>query len=101
MLQAHLTCAKRFNKLPREILDEDKNIKFDKRYSGLFKHNFQVFDYDLYLEENLAKDASKAKIKQAKAKLFKKYGKESKQHLRKNLFENPCIIKYKEWSIWR
>jgi hypothetical protein len=45
------------------------------------------------LEENLSKDSSKNKIKQGKQKLFKKYGKESKQYLRNNLFENPWIIK--------
>ena len=45
------------------------------------------------MEENISKDSSKNKIKQGKQKLFKKYGKESKQYLRKNLFENPCIIK--------
>lgn len=93
MLQAHLTCIKQVAKLPRKILKIDRKVKFDKNYSGLFKENYEVFGYNLYLEENLSKDSSKNKIKQGKQKLFKKYGKESKQYLRKNLFENPCIIK--------
>ena len=93
MLQAHLKCIKQVAKLPRKILKIDRKVKFDKNYSGLFKENYEVFGYNLYLEENLSKDSSKNKIKQGKQKLFKKYGKESKQYLRKNLFENPCIIK--------
>ena len=94
MLQAHLTCIKQVENLPRQIIKKDKSVKFDKNYSGLFKKNYEdVFGYNLYLEENLSKDSSKNKIKQGKQKLFKKYGKESKQYLRKNLFENPCIIK--------
>ena len=51
-------------------------IKFDKKYSGLFKKNQnseKVFGYNLYLEENLNKDSSKNKIKQIKQTLFKKY----------------------------
>jgi len=76
--------------------EEDKKVKFDKKYGGLFKKNENyevVFGYNLYLEENLGKDSSKNKIKQGEQKLFKKYGKTSKKYLRKNLFENPCIIK--------
>jgi hypothetical protein len=84
---------KQIVKLPREILKIDRKVKFDKNYSGLFKKNYEVFGYDLYLEENLSKDSSKNKIKQGKQKLFKKYGETSKQYLRKNLFENPCVIK--------
>ena len=45
------------------------------------------------MEENLGKDSSKNKIKQGEQKLFKKYRETSKKYLRKNLFENPCIIK--------
>jgi len=93
MLKAQLTCMKQLAKLPREIIKKDKIVKFDKRYSGLFKENYEVFGYNLYLEENLSKDSSKNKIKQGKQKLFKKYGETSKEYLRKNLFENPCIIK--------
>jgi len=93
MLQAHLTCMKQIVKLPRDILKIDRKVKFDKNYSGLFKKNYEVFGYNLYLEENLSKDSSKNKIKQGKQKLFKKYGETSKQYLRKNLFENPCVIK--------
>ena len=93
MLQAHLTCMKQIVKLPRDILKIDRKVKFDKNYSGLFKKNYEVFGYNLYLEENLSKDSSKTKIKQGKQKLFKKYGETSKQYLRKNLFENPCVIR--------
>jgi hypothetical protein len=89
-----LTCIKQVQNLPRQIIKKDKRVKFDKNYSGLFKKNYEnVFGYNLYLEENLSKDSSKNKIKQGKQKLFKKYGKESKQYLRNNLFENPWIIK--------
>jgi hypothetical protein len=45
------------------------------------------------LEENLGKNSSKNKVKQARQKLFKKYKETSKKYLRENLFENPCIIK--------
>ena len=89
-----MTCIKQVQNLPRQIIKKDKRVKFDKNYSGLFKKNYEnVFGYNLYLEENLSKDSSKNKIKQGKQKLFKKYGKESKQYLRNNLFENPWIIK--------
>ena len=96
MLKAHLTCIKNIEKLPRQINKKDKKIKFDKKYSGLFKKNAnyeKVFGYSLYLEENMGKDSSKNKIKQGEQKLFKKYGEISNQYLRKNLFENPCVIK--------
>ena len=96
MLQAHLTCAKQINNLPRQIDKKDKTIKFDKKYSGLFRKNKnyeKVFAYNLYLEENLGKDSSKNKIKQGESKLFKRYGETSKKYLRENLFQNPCIIK--------
>ena len=79
--------------MPREIIKKDKKIKFDRDYSGLFKENYEAFGYNLYLEENLSKDSSKNKMKQGKQKLFKKYGEISKEYLRKNLFENPCVIK--------
>jgi hypothetical protein len=96
MLKAHLTCIKQVQNLPREIDKKDKKVKFDKKYSGLFKKNQnyeKVFGYNLYLEENLGKDSSKNKIKQGEQKLFKKYEETSKKYLRENLFENPCIIK--------
>ena len=35
-------------KFPREIIKKDKTVKFDKKYSGLFKKNYEVFDYILY-----------------------------------------------------
>jgi len=94
MLQAHLTCIKQVQNLPREITKKDRNVKFDKKFSGLFKkdENYEkVFGYNLYLEENLGKDSSKNKIKQGEQKLFKKYGETSKKYLRENLFENPCL----------
>jgi len=50
MVKAHLTCMKQVAKLPREIIKKDKTVKFDKRYSGLFKENYEVFNYNLYLE---------------------------------------------------
>jgi hypothetical protein len=96
MLEARLTCMKQINNLPRQIDKKDKTVKFDHKYSGLFKKNEnyeKVFCYNLYLEENLGKDSSKNKIKQGKQKLFLKYQETSKKYLRENLFENPCIIK--------
>ena len=96
MVQAHLTCVKQINNLPRQIEKKDKTVKFDKKYSGLFRKNKnyeKVFAYNLYLEENLYKASSKNKIKQGEQKLFKKYGETSKNYLRENLFQNPCIIK--------
>lgn len=96
ILNAHFNCAEEFEKLPREIVKNDRTIKFDKKYSGIFKNNYQVFGYNLYIEENLAKDASNNKIKKAKQNLFEKYGEVSENYLRTNLFENPCIIKYQE-----
>jgi hypothetical protein len=39
MLKAHLTCIKQVQNLPREIDKKDKKVKFDKKYSGLFKKN--------------------------------------------------------------
>ena len=96
MLQAHLTCVKQINNLPRQIEKKDKTVKFDNKYSGLFRKNKnyeKVFAYNLYLEENLGKASSKNKIKQGESKLFKKYGETSKNYLRENLFQNPCIIK--------
>jgi len=94
MLEAHFTCLKEFYKVPRQILKEDKSVKFDKNYSGLFIKNYEdFFGYNIYLEQNLSKQSSKNKIKQGLQKLFKKYDKKSKQYLRENLFENPCTIK--------
>lgn len=96
MLKAHLTCIKQVQNLPREINKKDRKVKFDKKYSGLFKkdENYEkVFGYNLYLSDNLSKNSSKNKIKQGEQRLFKKYGKTSKKYLRENLFENPCIIK--------
>lgn len=76
-------------------------IKFDKKYSGLFKKNQnseKVFGCNLYLEENLNKDSSKNKIKQVKQTFFKKSRKTLKRYLRENLFENPYIIKLEKYK---
>ena len=96
MLKAHLTCVKEVNNLPRKITKKDETVKFDKKYSGLFRKNQnyeKVFAYNLFLEENLDKFSSKNKLKKGQSKLFKKYEKQSKDYLRENLFQNPCIIK--------
>ena len=64
---------KQVNNLPRQIDKKDKTVKFDKKYSGLFKKNQnyeKVFGYNIYLENNLGKNSSKNKIKQAEQKLF-------------------------------
>lgn len=90
MLKAHLTCAEEMNSLLRELSKKDKKVKFDKIYSGLFKKNLNVFDYNIYIEQNIAKDTSANKAKQ---KMFKNHDKESQQYLRTRLFENPCSVK--------
>jgi hypothetical protein len=95
-LAAQKQCMKEFGNLPRKITQDDKEIKFSENFVNLFKknENFRtVFSYNIYLEKNIAKDASRKEIKQATQNLFKKYGKEAKKYLRENLFENPCIIK--------
>ena len=72
-----MTCLKQINNLPRQIDKKDRTVKFDNKYSGLFKKdkNYQkVFGYNLYLEENLGKTSSNNKLKQGASKLFKKYG---------------------------
>jgi len=98
MVKAHLTCMKEVEKLPRQIIKKDKTVKFDKRFRDLFKkdNNYEIFGYNLYLEENLSKTASKTEIPEAKEKLFRKYAEESREYLRENLFRNPCIIKSEE-----
>jgi len=93
MSQAYLTCMEQVVELPREIIKRDRKVKFDKNYGALFKNNYEVFGYNLYLEENVSKTSSNKKIKRGTQKLFKKYFEKSKQYLRENLFENPCIIK--------
>ena len=96
MSKAHLTCVERVDNLPRHISKKDRNVKFDKKYNGLFKKdkNYKkVFSYNLYLNQNLSKESSRNKIKQGESKMYKKYGKKSMDYLRKNLFQNPDIIK--------
>jgi len=89
MLAAHLTCLKEVYKLPREILKEDRTVKFDSRYKDLFNQQYEkVFGYNIYIEENLPKDVKKNRLKRALKRFFK-----GKENLRRNLFENPCIVK--------
>ena len=94
MLQAHMTCLKELSNFSREIRKQDKTVQFDKNYIALFKKNCEdVFGYNLFLEENLPKNASNNQIKKAKKRLYKKCAEESKLYLRTQLFENPCILK--------
>ena len=96
LLSAHWKCLGEINNLPREINKKDKTVKFNNNYSSLFEkdENYEkIFGYNLYVEENLAKNSPQNKINEGKKKLFKKYGKDSKTYLRENLFQNPCIIK--------
>lgn len=82
--------------LKRVFPTKNYNYRYNsnyKNYSVLFKRNYEVFGYNLYLEENLSKDSSKNQLKRGKKKLFKKYGETSKQYLREHLFENSCVIK--------
>lgn len=69
MLKAHLTCVKEVNELPREIPKKNKNVQFDKKYNGLFKKNLDVFKYNIYLEQNIRKNASNNQLKKAKHKI--------------------------------
>ena len=94
MLQAHITYAHYNQQLSRKIIKQDKKVKFNKKFPDLFKkHSEDVFGYNLYIEYNLPKTASKKKIRNSKDKLWKRYAEESREYLRENLFQNPCIIK--------
>lgn len=94
MLTAHLNCINYVDALPRKIIKKDRTVKFDKKYANLFKKNYsEVFEYNLFIEENIAKNSSKKEIRQATQKLFEKYESDSKQYLRDVLFENPSIVK--------
>lgn len=87
---------KEMENLPRKITKEDKKIKFTGNFVNLFKKNENyrtVFNYNIYLEENISKNASKKEIKEAQNSLWKKKQKESQEYLRENLFQNPGIIK--------
>lgn len=86
MLKAYLTCVKELYQFPRKIIKKEKNVKFDKKYCGLFEKIYEVFGYNLYLEQNISKAASAKKIKQAKQNLFKNYGEKSKEYLKGLLF---------------
>ena len=94
MLQAHVSCLRDFYQLPREIVKEDRTVKFDSRYQDLFNQQYEkVFGYNIYIEENLPKDVNKKRLKRALKRFFKKYGEQGKENLRRDLFENPCVIK--------
>jgi len=93
LFQAHLTCNSEQNKLPRKITKQDKTVKFKKNFRKIFNENYEVFGYNLYLEEDLSKNASKKEVIKAKDNLWKKYKSASQEYLRENLFRNPCIIK--------
>lgn len=70
MLNAHLRCSNEVDKLPREITQKDKTIKFDKSYPDFFKKNHEVFGYNLYLEENISKNASATEMEKPKITFF-------------------------------
>lgn len=94
MLQAHLTCNEENDNLPRKIVEKDRRVQFTKIYKRLFKENYaEVFNLNLYLEGNLAKNASAQEVKDAEQKLFEDYEKSSKEYLKKELFLNPCCVK--------
>ena len=98
MMKAYGNCNEENNKLPREITNDDKSVKFNhkkRKYKDLFKKNYEVFNFDvnLYIDNNLSKSASDEEIDKAKDKLFREYGERSKEFLRVKLFRNPCIIK--------
>lgn len=98
MLQAYGNCNQENNKLPRQITNDDKSVKFNhkkRKYKDLFKKNYEVFNFDvnLYLDNNLSKSTSAKEIDKAKDKLFREYAKKSQEFLRVKLFRNPCIIK--------
>ncbi len=76
MLKAHVTCNVENLKLPREIEKEDRTVKFDNKYYRLFvkDENYKtIFNYNLYLEENISKFSSNNQIKKARRQLFKRY----------------------------
>jgi len=98
ILQGYGKCNEENNKLPRQITNDDKSVKFNHKkpkYKDLFKKNYEVFNFDvnLYLDNNISKSASDEEIDKAKDKLFREYGKKSQEFLRVKLFRNPCIIK--------
>ena len=43
MLKAYLTCVEELYQFPREIIKKEKNVKFDKKYCGLFEKIYEVF----------------------------------------------------------
>ena len=75
MLQAHVACLQEVYNLPREIIKQDRTVKFDSRYKALFNQQYEkVFGYNIYIEENISKDVKKQKLKKAFNRLFQKYG---------------------------
>ena len=75
---------KQVENLPREIINKDKTVKFNKKFRDLFKkdNNYEIFGYNLYLEENIPKTATNQKIREAKENLFRKYAEESREYIR-------------------
>lgn len=74
MLGAHLKCMRNVEKLPRQIQKKDKEVKFGKRYSAIFKHNQtydKVFGYNLFLDMNISKNAPKKQVKIAEKNYLK------------------------------
>lgn len=96
MLKAHLSCRMQAVELPRKITNKDKTVKFDKKFRDRFKQKYAVFGYNLYLEENISKNASNKEVRKAKESLWKKYAKESREFMRENLFQNQCVIRSEE-----
>lgn len=82
MLKAHIECMKEVQDLPRKITKEDRKIKFTVNFANLFKKNENyraVFNYNIYLEENLSKTASKEEKKKAQNSLWKKKTKKGRR----------------------
>lgn len=66
MLEAHITCGNEISKLPRVIEKQDKRIKFGSDFFDMFRKQYEkVFGYNLVIEENVAKDANRNRIKRA------------------------------------
>jgi hypothetical protein len=78
MFQAYINCGEENCKLLRQINNDDKGVKFNHKKRKC---------------KNFSKNASYEKIDKVKNKLFKEYGKKSKEFLRIKLFRNPYIIK--------
>lgn len=97
MLEAHVACGKEISKLPREITQKDRKVKFGSDFFDMFRKKYEeVFGYNILIEENVPKDANKNRVKRAEKRLFKTYGSKVELELRTRLFENPAVIKASE-----